>query len=121
MCGAETAALDASVSDAKVLKPWVAPMVAMAARVAMCGCWPTVTWRRSWHFEITRTDAEATAFTVKAKTFMDDVAKTSSSMFPKEQLRATCTPVKFWPTLFSTATNGSRLPVVVVVAVTQSS
>jgi hypothetical protein len=120
MCGAETAALDASVSDAKVLKLWVAPMVAMAARAAMCGCWPTVTWRRSWHFEITRTDAEATAFTVKAKTSMDDVVKTSSSMFPKELSRVTCTPVKSWPTLFNTATNGWLLPVVAAVAVMQS-
>jgi hypothetical protein len=120
MCGAETAALDASVSVAKVLNLWVGQTAAMAARAAMCGCWPTVTWRLFWHFETTRTDAEATEFTAKVKTSMEDEAKTSSFMFPREQLRATCTPVKFWPTLFSTATNGSQLPVVVVVAVTQS-
>jgi hypothetical protein len=75
MCAVETAELAVSVFVAKVQWLLVVRTVETAARVAMCGWWPTATWRRCWRSETTLTGRRSTACTARVKTCTDVAEK----------------------------------------------
>ena len=69
--------------------------VATVGKGAMSGWWLIATWHLYLRSAIIRTDAGKTASTVKGRTYMVDVAKTSRFTSPKAPLFATCTAVRF--------------------------